>query len=128
MSTLDYTDTLTVIDCSKCGITFAVPERWRADRRKKHDTFYCPNGDPRYYPPPGTSDTEKLRRKLANTEESLRIMEATAETERRSAAAYKGHITRLKNRVGKGKCPACSTEFPNIAEHMAHEHPGYGDD
>ena len=43
----------------------------------------------------------------------------------RSAAAYKGHLTRVKRRVGNGVCPCCNRTFKNLADHMTTKHPDY---
>jgi hypothetical protein len=43
----------------------------------------------------------------------------------RSAAAVRGHITRLKNRIAKGVCPECHQAFPSLARHMETKHPAY---
>jgi hypothetical protein len=123
---------LTTITCGKCGMAFAVPEAWRAARQAKRDTFWCPNGHPRVYSVTTEDILRKekaeLERRLASTGEDVRAARADAEVANNRTRAYKGHVTRLKNRVGKGRCPACSEEFPNVAEHMHEAHPGYGDE
>lgn len=115
-------ETLTVMHCGECGIYFAAPEQWRKERERRRDTWYCPNGHARCYL------AQSYEQKLASLQEDVRAARADAEVERNRTRAYKGHVTRLKNRVGKGRCPACSEEFPNLAEHMHDAHPGFGDD
>lgn len=132
MQNVTYYDTLTALECGECHIPFAIPSSMQRDRAQDGRWFHCPNGHRiRYLKDENArlrQEQERLRQRLASTEEDVRAARADAELERRRAAAHKGHVTRLKKRVGKGKCPCCSEEFPNIAEHMANEHPGYGDD
>lgn len=51
-----------------------------------------------------------------------------AEAVKRSAAAYKGAATRLKNRAKAGVCPCCNRTFQNLARHMASQHPDHETD
>jgi hypothetical protein len=131
------TETLAVHACPSCGVLHAIPEslekRALGDRGPNGRQIYCPNGHTWHFTgktaaQEAREEAEHLRQRLASEQENVRAARAHAEVERRSAAAFKGHVTRLKNRVGKGKCPCCSTEFPNIAAHMAEAHPGYGED
>lgn len=43
---------LEVVDCSTCGVTFAVPEDLVAARRKTGNYFHCPNGHSLFFPKP----------------------------------------------------------------------------
>lgn len=124
---------LRAVTCCGCGVVFGMPDTLVTERKRDHATFYCPNGHAQGFT--GKSDTEKLRetndrlhRQLA--QESARADAAydQAEAAERSARAYRGHATRLKNRVAKGKCPCCSKVFPDVAAHVATEHPGYPGD
>lgn len=122
---------LTEIECT-CGTLFAISEQYETELRRTHATFYCPRGHHLSYR--GKTEEEKLREQLGAARE-LAEREATrrrqadqrAEHEERSARAYRGHVTRLKRRLGAGKCPCCSETFPDVAEHLAAEHPGYTD-
>lgn len=123
MRTQTYTATLVVEQCCSCGVAFGLDRDHYQRLRDTHDWFYCPNGHSLHYT--GPSDAEKLRRKLENEREETRIARADAEVERNRARAFKGHATRLRNRVGRGMCPCCSQEFPDVAAHIEAEHPGY---
>lgn len=43
----------------------------------------------------------------------------------RSASAYKGQATRLRNRIKAGVCPRCNRTFQNLQRHMAGQHPEF---
>ncbi len=45
---------------------------------------------------------------------------------KRSAQTYRGHLTRVRKRVGNGVCPCCGRTFKQFAEHMQSKHPEYG--
>lgn len=134
MSTIELTDTYTLVTCcySECGITFAVTERWNHDRRKSHDWFYCPNGHRQCYT--GKSEAEKLRDELEaqkrNTQwqRDMRLAaERDATTQRRKAAAARGQLTKIKNRVASGVCPVagCKRSFTDVIAHLRTVHPDY---
>lgn len=128
--TLDYTETVTIIDCPQCHMEFGIPRNFEKRRRDDHKSFYCPQGHTQYFPE--KSEAEKLKEQLEtarNSEEFWRVRskreEEAKELARRQRDAYKGHTTRLKRRVAKGKCPSCSSDFPDLAAHMAEAHPEY---
>jgi hypothetical protein len=129
MTTVEQT--LTLIDCPSCAIQFAVPEKWDDNRRDNGQSFYCPNGHPMSY----NGEITQLRKKIAQQETALtaardqqRAAEEIAETARRSAAAARGQVTRMRNRATAGTCPAgCHRTFQNLARHMSTEHPGFRD-
>ncbi len=124
-------------DCAACGIVFFIPtrieERCSNDGRK----WWCPGcGHQWHY---GESESDKLKRELER-ERELRAKEVERERQRREqaeteaknqrniTAAYKGHLTRTKKRVGKGVCPCCNRTFSNLARHMAGKHPYFADE
>ena len=118
-----YVTSIKATICSECGLVSGLADEFIAARRKDHGTFYCPNGHSQYFPQ--KNEAEQLRGQL----EAARSL-ANREAQRREAAerqrnAYKGHATRLKNRVAAGKCPCCSEQFPDVAAHVAQAHPGY---
>lgn len=45
----------------------------------------------------------------------------------RSRNAYKGQVTKVKNRVSKGVCPCCNRYFKNLHRHMENKHPDYAE-
>lgn len=101
-----------IITCGgeKCGITYAVPEVWYNQKRNDHTGFFCPNGCSRVFK--GESDEDRLRRenqrliqKRAELEDDIRERDKKLENERKRSTAFKGHVTRIKNRVAAGVCP-----------------------
>lgn len=129
--------TMVTITCchEKCGIVFAVPSWWQQKRREDKTAFYCPNGHQQgFY---GPNELERKNRELASklerTEaqvEAERRMRHAAENEaafqRRSAAARKGQITKIKNRIAQGVCPVggCKRSgFLNVQNHIHQKHP-----
>ena len=90
----------------------------------------CPLGHT--FIPGRTSEAAKLRDELARekhrTEQARAAVEhlnRRVETVQRQASAARGQVTRIKNRVKNGVCPACNRTFENLARHMASQHPHY---
>lgn len=137
MTTLTLSQTLVTIDCAHCGLLFAVPKDWEQRRRSDHATFWCPAGHGQSFT--GKTDTEKATERAAAAErearalrERLQATQATLvhtrdqrEAAERSAAAHKGHATRLRKRAAHGVCACCGRTFPDMARHMADKHPEF---
>lgn len=140
--TLTYTGSLVVTSCW-CGIRLAIPDDLYNMASRKGTSVYCPIGHKFVY---GDTENEQLKaaaaaaeRKLANAREDARSAWANVSVAREqrdharaSAAAYKGHVTRLRNRIADGVCPVdgCRRNFANVKGHIermhptwAHEHP-----
>lgn len=112
---------LEVVECGKCGCNFGLTAKFIETLRDNHETFYCPNGHPRHFP--GKSEKEKLRDELTRKQAALDQAHAESESQKRTAAAAKGEVTKIRNRIGKGVCPCCNRTFGNLARHMATKHP-----
>ena len=130
--TLDHTTTLVTVNCYSCGTTFAMERQLNNTLRENHRLFYCPNGHDQYYPARSNAEKERERaeraeRELANVRTRLIRAQDRAASERRSAAAYKGQVTRLRNRVLAGLCPVpgCRRSFANVGEHVRGVHADY---
>ena len=134
MATLTFTLTMTAVDCPRvgCGVVFGIDQRFERRRREDHATFYCPNGHSMSYSDRTEAEEQKVRADRA--ESQLRSARASAQAARdqadaatRSAAAYKGRVTRIRNMVANGICPVpgCRRNFENVREHMATVHPDY---
>lgn len=126
---LTYSRTLYVQECCACSITFAVPEDFDQRRRNDGKTFYCPAGHSQSYT---KSELDRVREKLAREQaarERAQAREIHEHDQRiaaeRSASAYKGRVTRLKNRAAAGVCPCCNRSFENLRRHMSTKHPDF---
>lgn len=134
MSTQTFIGTLVIEYCCKtgCGVAFGMPADLHRRRRDDHDWFYCPNGHAQHYT--DKSDVEKAREQLASMQrqrnrarEETEFYRIAHEHERRSAAAHKGHATRIRNLIAKGVCPVpgCRRNFSNVKDHIATQHPNW---
>jgi len=130
--TQQFTDTLVVIACSECDTSFGITKSMNAARREDHGTFFCPVGHRQHYP--GESPLERERRLRQTAERQAGYARASrdaardqAEAAERSARAYKGHATRLRNRIAAGICPVpdCRRSFQNVRRHIAGQHPAW---
>jgi hypothetical protein len=141
MATLIREQLLVTETCCNCGVLFAWPQELQQkaleERGPRGRSFYCPNGHAQHFT--GKTEEEKLREQLEAKQRSLEWSWRENERVRdqrdcaeRSAAAYKGHVTRLRNRISNGVCPVadCKRSFINVRRHIAtmhkdwaHEHP-----
>lgn len=115
--------TIEAHDCAECGIVFGLDEQFAARRRKDGRLFYCPNGHGLSWKK--SLDDEALKRRLASAEANVTHLRDQRDAAERSARSYKGQVTKIKRRVGKGVCPCCNRTFQDLARHMAGQHPDY---
>ena len=130
LGTLQYTGVLVIEDCYKCHIRFGLPADMQARRIQDHETFYCPSGHGQIYSGPtplqqAKKEADRLRTDLRYARSAAQAARDQAEAAHRSAAAHKGHATRLRNLISKGICPCCRRNFSNVRAHMLTEHPGF---
>ncbi len=116
-------------DCCVCGEPIVVPSARGKTLRAKGGQFFCINGHSQSF-----TETENMKLKRQLEERDRLLAESRAETKRReedwekaqrSAAAYRGKLTEVKNRVGRGVCPCCNRTFQNLMAHMQTKHPGF---
>ncbi len=119
--TTTFTGTLAHMECGKCGVMFGMTPQFIQERREDHRTWYCPNGHHRHYPAKNTE--ERLRAQLRSAENTLAYRTDQLDMSRRSAAAIKGHATRLRRKIERGECPECGQVFKRLATHMKAKHP-----
>ena len=126
--------TLTVISCGECHIPFAIPTHMHADLVRTGSRFYCPNGHNIRY-----ADTENNRLQAQVERLSAQKDFWSKETERarasarlaeRRAAAARGQVTKIKNRIAKGACPVpgCKRsgfEHTALVRHLHDMHPTF---
>jgi hypothetical protein len=125
----DHVVDFEVIYCANCNVPFGMTGDYISRRRKDGDGFHCPNGHANVF---RDSEADKLRKQLDNArlrmewaEQDAKRARESLEVAQRSKAAYKGQLTKLKNRVSKGVCPCCNRTFANLAKHMGTKHPDY---
>lgn len=128
MRTQTFIETLTVMTCSVCHMPYGMTTRFESDMRSSRATFYCPIGHRQYFPgktPEQERDAAREQTRRAYT--ALTAARDQANAAERSARAYKGHVTRIRNLVAKGICPVagCRRNFTNVREHMATQHPDF---
>jgi hypothetical protein len=125
MTTIDYTETLSVTHCW-CGIAVAIPENLMSyARRHKGKEIFCPLGHEFIF---GNSIEEQLaeeKRRHRATRDLLNAEEAARRAEERSHAETRGKLTRQRTRAKVGVCPVCHRTISQMARHMASKHPGF---
>lgn len=119
--------------CCTCKVQFAIDGTTYTvlNQQKEKGTFYCPHGHAQHF---ATGETElqkaqreasRLRQQIAQRDDEIKELEKQKEHEKRSAIAYKGKVTELKNRAAAGVCPCCNRTFVNMARHMESQHPDF---
>lgn len=124
---------LKTMECGTCGVVHAIPETLYDSCYEYGGFWHCPIGHRRGWNE-GEQERERksLQRKLEKSEqEKQRAIkqkewaEQETENQRRSASAYKGQVTKLKNRAKAGVCPCCQRTFKQLAAHMKNMHPDF---
>ena len=120
--------------CCTCSMPFSMPDDFRSRMLESRELFSCPAGHQQRYT--GKSEAQKqrdraevLERRLRTARQSEDFYRSQALTARRSASAYKGHLTRMRNLVAQGICPVvgCRRNFHALGEHMRGQHPEWLD-
>lgn len=125
-------DHINVGSCACCKTEFVIPvELYKAAKASEKISFFCPYGHSQHYPKSETEE-QKLRRerdrlaqRVAEWQDEARAEREKKEAAERRAAAARGQVTKIKNRVGHGVCPCCNRTFENVARHMASQHPTF---
>ena len=129
LKTLTFTGTLTITHCGVCQIPHAIPTEMYDDRLANGGEWHCPNGHKLHFI---TTRADELERQAAAAKRQLTLARASRDAARdqaaaahRSAIAYKGHVTRLRNRIANGVCPVagCRRHFDNVQAHITGQHP-----
>ena len=129
--TVNHALQLVVEHCCTCGVVFAIPDGLRNHLVKNPGRpFYCPSGHKQWYTGPTEADrqrerAERAERWLNDQRAATRAARDQADAAERSARAYKGHLTRLRNKIAAGVCPCCRRNFTNVRDHMRTEHPAW---
>lgn len=125
------TQTIVILDpvtCAHCGITFGLDRDYIECRKNDHATWCCPNGHKQHWPQ--QTRTEKAEAELERTRDELGRARAVlgstiADRDRqaRRAAAARGQVTKIRNRIQAGVCPECRRHFDDLQSHMEGQHP-----
>lgn len=119
-----------IIACCQCGMTFGLDSSFEDILRRDKKTFYCPNGHSQgFY---GNNEADRLKKELEQEQKRRGWAESTRDAAikrrdhmERRARAYRGILTKTKNRIKHGVCPCCNRTFKNMADHMKTKHPSY---
>lgn len=123
---------LVVEDCATCGILHAIPAEFRQRRLDDGASWYCPNGHRMHFAKSNVDRErearERAERRAEQAEQAARYQREQAARERRTSAALRGHLTRMRNRIANGVCPVpgCKRSgFTNVMRHVAAKHPDW---
>jgi len=117
---------IVILDCPSCGIHYGIMTDFRDRRVNDHRSWYCPNGHSIHFPQDNEAETlrkevRRLERSKQWSEDQRRAAEADAARQRRVAAAARGRVTKIKNRIANGVCPAPGCKRSGLgADVMAH--------
>ena len=129
--TIGINAVLVEIECGGCGWVYAIPRLMHQEAQERGLRWRCPNRQCSWESV-GFSETElqRLRKETERAKNAQKWAEectARARKEARSAiasaVATRGHMTRIKKRVGNGVCPCCKRTFRDLARHMTGKHP-----
>lgn len=137
VSVIQQEVTLETIDCCSCGVLYAAPDTFLAQRRKDGVPFYCPSGHSQSFTKSDAARAKELQAQLDQQKIKLSQAEASSRNWRewgnqqqdqkealdRRLSATRGVVTRMKNRVANGVCPCCNRSFANLHRHMSNQHP-----
>lgn len=59
---------MVAVSCAKCGVVFEAPDQFINERRRLHDSFYCPSGHSNYFP-----DQTPEEKRIASLERQLEV-------------------------------------------------------
>ena len=115
--------------CCNCGMQFAMPQDYQANRRTYGQTFYCPNGHAQSYSKTRLQQAleeaareraakDQLAAQLRDTKQKLTEESIRLANEREAKA-------KLERRVANGVCPCCHRTVSQLARHMMTKHPGF---
>lgn len=113
--------TLVGVFCAKCGVAFGLASHYEKERRRDHESFYCPNQHSQYFPQ--ETEEERLRRDNKSLRDRNSALIADRDQIEASRRAYKGQATRLRNRAIAGECPLCGRHLRDLERHMHRQHP-----
>ena len=125
-----------VVTCYTCGVPFGIEDGlYRRAVTDKIGSVYCPACGTQTCWTGETQDQKRARELEAQLQRERAAHDQTrADRDRkreerdhqeRRARSLKGVVTMTKKRVSGGKCPCCSKQFADLADHMTTQHPSY---
>ena len=121
MTVITTNTSITAVDLG-CGHRVYLADEFMDMRQRDHKSFYCSVcGGRRHWPQ--KSDIEKLRGRLASTQDMLDTMREDRNFKERQRRGEKAAKTRIKNRIANGVCPCCHPSFRDLHRHMKNKHP-----
>lgn len=126
-----WTEQIVTEVCVNCGMPFAMASTFRSERLADGREFYCPAGHKQWFTRRKDAEEQlrqerdRARRDRDNARGRARHLEDQYAAERRSKAAIKGHLTRLRNRIAQGVCPECDVQFEDVRAHIEAQHPHF---
>jgi len=118
--------------CWKCKCQIWVPdELYHAAKASSAISIFCGYGHSGVFRD-GPTEVDKLRQErdrlaqqIAYKDDRIKQLREDAEAAGSRAAAARGQVTKIKNRVGHGVCPCCNRTFSDLARHMGTKHPTF---
>lgn len=124
--TLKTETTLITEECCNCGVLFAMPTAFKAQRLKDKAWFYCPAGHSQQYT---ENEADRLRAELEKAQDGQRRLE-------RDRALLREHndellaanrkkdkeMAAVKRRAAAGVCTECHRHFVNVESHYINKH------
>ena len=128
-TTFRQSNQMVCMTCCTCHVLFAMTKEHDDLCLERGLSFYCPNGHCMSY---NNTENQRLKKELDEqrkaTERERRWREsaqADRDHEKRSKNAYRGQLTKVRNRIKNGVCPCCNRHFTNLERHMATKHPSF---
>ncbi|WP_162987016.1 hypothetical protein [Sphingomonas paeninsulae] len=119
------------VSCIQCKVVFGLNLNTHEVLKQSSAAFHCPHGHSMVFVK-GETEADKLRRERdrlkqreAQLNDAVKHERDRRETAERSAIAYKGQATRIRNRVKAGVCPCCNRTVKQLAQHMQTQHPEF---
>ena len=117
--TITHTLQLTTLDCSVCGIIFAIPTDLYNKYLERGGSWYCPNGHGQQFI---QTEVQRLRHQLDQREAELERTYERLDGAFKEITNKQRVITRMKTRVHAGVCTECKRHFVNLERHMKTKH------
>lgn len=89
---------LTNDNCITCGVIYAVPQSFYANRKTTKASFYCPNGHPMTF---SGDSPEKLREKVTNLENQVKGLEKQLKESKDENLQLRMKVDQLEAAMGK---------------------------